>query len=409
MANVFPFAGVMPIPEAAHQVATPPYDVMSRDEAAAMAAENPLSFLHVTRSEIDLDRNLDPYSDAVYLKARENYLNFKSRGFLVRDQPPSFYLYRLVMDGRAQTGVVVAASVDDYDQDIIRKHEKTRRAKEDDRTRHILSVGAQTGPVFLTCRGNPALAGLIASVRHRSPLLNFTAADGIQHTLWKVPAEHTGAMAAAFAAEANLYIADGHHRAASASRVRQSRRDSNPAHSGDEEYNRFLAVVFPADELSILPYNRVVADLADFDTASFLEAIAEIAAVKPGAPPSPGRSGQCSMFLDGTWYGLEFRIDREALPVIDQLDVSVLQNLILEPLLNIADPRTSDRIDFVGGIRGTGELEKRVLSGEMAVAFSLFSTTVGQLMAISDAGEIMPPKSTWFEPKLRDAMVIHEI
>jgi len=409
MANVYPFRGILPVEEHTPSVATPPYDVMSRAEAAAMVEGNPLSFLHVTRSEIDLPDQTDPYADEVYSRAQSNYQSLRGRGVLSEDPVPSFYVYRLIMDGRAQTGVVLAASVDDYDRDIIKKHEKTRRAKEDDRTRHIMSVGAQTGPVFLTCRGTEELADVISATVAAAPVRDFTAEDGITHTLWRVAESDTGRMSAAFAAIPALYIADAHHRAASASRVRAECRDQNADHTGNEEYNRFLTVVFPAGELEILAYNRVVADLNGQTPANLLGKLAAVAEVRPGVCPTPASPGTCAMYLKGTWYGLEFSVDPKELSVVDRLDVSILQNLVLAPLLGVDDPRTSNRIDFVGGIRGTDELERRVDSGEMAVAFAMYPTTVDQLMAISDADEIMPPKSTWFEPKLRDAVVIHEI
>ena len=390
-------------------MATPPYDVMSRDEARAMTAGNPRSFLRVTRSEVDLPDVEDAYDPSVYQKAGENYQALKRQGVLRKDPAPAFYVYRLIMDGRSQTGVVAAAAVDDYDQDIIKKHEKTRQAKEDDRTRHILATQAQTGPVFLTCRGTSELADVIARTVTGDPIRDFIADDGISHTLWRVAEKDTPVMSAAFANIPVLYIADGHHRAASASRVRAACRDKNPNHTGDEEYNRFLSVIFPASELDILAYNRAVKDLNGQSVKELMVKIAAVADITPVASPVPSSSGTCAMYLDEQWYALTFKDNVNELNVVDRLDVSLLQNNILAPLLGIDDPRTSDRIDFIGGIRGTMELERRVNSGEMALAFSMFPTTVDQLMAIADAGAIMPPKSTWFEPKLRDAVVIHEI
>ncbi|MDT8390087.1 MAG: DUF1015 family protein [Lentisphaeria bacterium] len=409
MAEIFPFRGVMPAADAIMSVATPPYDVMSRSEAVAMTAGNPRSFLRVTRSEVDLPDVEDVYAPAVYQKARDNYQTFKKHGILQADVSAAYYIYRLVMDGRAQTGVVAAAAVDDYDQDVIKKHEKTRQAKEDDRTRHILATQAQTGPVFLTCRGTSELADVIAATVAGDPIRDFTADDGVSHTLWRVTAENTGRITAAFAAIPVLYIADGHHRAASASRARAACRDKNPGHTGDEEYNRFLTVIFPAAELAILAYNRVVKDLNGHSAKELMVRISAVAEITPTESPRPASPGTCAMYLEQEWYTLRFKDDSTSLSVVDQLDVSRLQHHILAPLLGIEDPRTSDRVDFIGGIRGTEELERRVNSGDMAVAFSMFPTTVDQLMAISDAGAIMPPKSTWFEPKLRDAVVIHEI
>lgn len=409
MAQVFPFQGVLPPPEVAAQVATPPYDVMSRDEAKAMAEGNPDSFLRVTRAEIDLPDRVSAYDEDVYRKARENYLSLKRKGVLVKDRKQSFYIYRLVMDGRSQTGVVVAASVDDYDRDIIRKHERTRPAKEDDRTRHILAVEAHTGPVFLTCRSNPRINELIAMAVAELPHCKFVARDGVEHTLWRVPEAATEHMQRAFDGIDYLYIADGHHRAASASRARAVRRDQNDSHQGHEPYNRFLAVVFPADQLLILPYNRVVADLNGLGSDEFLARVRQVAGVEAEAAATPAAGGTCSMYLQGVWYKLTFCKSPGKKSVVESLDANLLQNFILGPILGIDDPRTSDRIDFVGGIRGTEELERRVDSGEMSVAFSMYPTTVEELMAVSDADQIMPPKSTWFEPKLRDAVVVHEI
>lgn len=409
MAKIFPFQGVMPSAECITSVATPPYDVMSRAEASALTAGNPRSFLRVTRSEVDLPDVEDVYDPSVYQKASENYQALKDRGILQTDSSPSYYVYRLIMNGRSQTGVVAVASVDDYDQDVIKKHEKTRQVKEDDRTRHILATQAQTGPVFLTCRGTAELAGVIAETVAGEPIRDFTAKDSISHTLWRVASQDTPRMTTAFANIPVLYIADGHHRAASASRARAACREENPSHTGDEEYNRFLTVIFPASELDILAYNRVVKDLNGQSAKELMVKIAAVADITPTNAPLPSSPGTCAMYLEEQWYALTFKDDLSAMNVVDQLDVSLLQNNILAPLLGIADPRTSDRIDFIGGIRGTMELERRVNSGEMAVAFSMFPTTVDQLMAISDAEAIMPPKSTWFEPKLRDAIVIHEI
>ncbi len=409
MATIHPFKAVRPTPAQVAQVATPPYDVMSRKEAAAMAAGKPLSFLHVTRSEIDLPELADAYDQRVYQQARDNYRQLRQAGVLVQEEQPAYYVYRLTMGGRSQTGLVATAAIDDYDREIIKKHEKTRQAKEDDRTRHILATKAQTGPVFLAYRDSQTVDQLVAATMTAAPLFDFVADDGVGHTVWTVPSRSTAPLTAAFAEIPALYIADGHHRAASASRVRASRRHDNPNHTGQEPYNRFLAVLFPAGQLQILPYNRVVVDLNGRSPDAFAEALRGVAEVADQAPPIPTRPGTCSVYLAGRWRGLAFRVDPSRLSVIDRLDVSILQNQVLAPLLGIDDPRTSDRIDFVGGIRGTGELEQRVDSGTAAVAFSMYPTTLEQLMAIADAGQIMPPKSTWFEPKLRDAMLIHQI
>lgn len=409
MAHVFPFKGVVPQTDSVGRVATPPYDVLSRDEALALVGDNPDSFLHVTRSEIDLPPEMDPYSDTVYQTARDTYRAMKKNGLLVADDEASFHVYRLTLGDHSQTGVVVAAAVDDYDAGVIKKHEKTRPLKEDDRTRHIMAVGAQTGAVFLTFRGTESVHRVVADTVADAPIRRFVAEDGVEHALWRVRPSRVAELKRAFADIPALYIADGHHRAASASRVRNECRARNPNHVGDEAYNRFLAVAFPADELRILAYHRVVSDLGGLTREEFLACVAQVAQLVEPASPTPDAPGRCAMFLAGRWYGLRFKVDPALLPPVDRLDVSLLQNLILSPILDIADPRSSERIDFVGGIRGVGELEQRVRSGEMAVAFSLFPTRIEQLLAISDAGEVMPPKSTWFEPKLRDGLVVHEI
>lgn len=410
MAQVHPFKAVFPFPQVAAQVAAPPYDVVSADEAAALAAGNPLSFFHVSRSEIDLPKGTDAYSPAVYEQAKANYERIRREAPLFQETEPVFYLYSLVMQGRRQTGVVVAASVDDYDRDIIKKHEKTRRDKEDDRTRHILTLRSQTGPVFLTCKPEAALNALAERIMADPAFVDFTAGDGIRHTVWRVAAAaDVAALRAIFGAMPALYIADGHHRAASASRVRKQLRAANPRHTGDEEYNRFLAVVFPADQLQILPYNRVVQDLNGLTPAQFLKRCEAHFQIRPVTAPVPDRPGTVHVFLGGQWLAMTHAGDTSGLSPMDRLDVSLLQNLVLGPVLGIDDPRTSKRIEFVGGIRGTACLEEKVRGGGAEVAFSMYPTTVDQLMDIADAGGIMPPKSTWFEPKLRDAVLIHDL
>ena len=389
----------MPSRADAPSVATLPYDVMNRDEAAKMAAGNPLSFLHVTRSEIDLPSDTNPYSPEVYEKAAQNW-NALKKARLAKDAVPAFYIYSLVMNGRRQTGIVATPAVKDYDTGIILKHEKTRKEKEDDRTRHISTLRAQTGPVFLTYKDSPAIDAIVTKTMASAPLFDFAAEDGIQHTGWRIADDDTEAVQNAFAQIPNLYIADGHHRAASASRAYATLKDG--------ESDRFLAVIFPASQLKILPYNRVVFDLNGMDEEQFLAAVRSRMAVEPAASAEPDGVGDVRMYLAGKWWKLTLPSLANA-STIDALDVSRLQNTILAPLLGIDDPRTSKRIDFVGGIRGTGELEKRVNSGEAKVAFSMFATTLDQLMAIADAGGIMPPKSTWFEPKLRDGLFVHEI
>lgn len=409
MAKVLPFAAVMPPADRAHQVADPPYDVVSTEEATAMAAGNPLGFLRVARAEIELPADTDPYSPVVYEKAKENYARLCREAPLKADSRPCYYVYSLVMKGHRQTGIVAAASVDDYDAEIVKKHEKTRQSKEDDRTRHILTLRSQTGPVFLTYRDSASIDSIVAATMAGPTMFDFTATDGVRHTGWRVSEADTAKLQAAFAAVPCLYIADGHHRAASASRTRAALRDANPNHTGNEEYNGFLSVIFPASQLQILPYNRIVFDLNGRTAAQLRAEITMSFDVSPAASPSPDSPGVVHMYLEKKWWRLAYQGDRAALSPVDCLDVSLLQALILAPILGIDDPRTSKRIDFVGGIRGTAELEKRVDSGEAAVAFSMYPTTLDQLMAISDAGAIMPPKSTWFEPKLRDGLFVHDI
>ena len=409
MAIVYPFAAVRPQPDNAAAVAAPPYDVVTTQEADAMAAGKPLSFLRVSRPEIELPVGTDLYAPEVYRKAAENYERLKENAPLVQEEEPVYYVYSLRMGDHRQTGIVAAASVDDYDEDVIRKHEKTRRAKEDDRTRHVLTLASQTGPVFLTYRDQAELGTLTAEAMQKTPLFDFAADDGVQHTVWRIPADETAAVRDAFNRVPLLYIADGHHRAAAASRARAERRDRNPNHTGQEEYNRFLAVIFPASELQILAYNRVVSGLNDLNSEAFLARVEERFDTTCTSSPEPGQQGDIHMYLGGQWYCLRYRGDTSALPPAEQLDVSILQENLLAPLLGIDDPRTDKRIDFVGGIRGTDELVSRVHNGSADVAFSMYPTTVDQLMAIADAGAIMPPKSTWFEPKLRDGLLCHDI
>ena len=404
MLRVRAFQGLSPKPELAADVACVPYDVVNREEAAALTAGNPISLMHVDRAEIDLPPETDPYSAIVYETAKKNLDGLVSSGALVREAGPTIYLYRQQMGDHVQTGVAAVCHIDDYENDIIRKHEKTRKDKEDDRTRLIGTLGADTGPVFLTYRGCPEIDALVAAQTSLPPAVDFAAPDGIRHTLWKM--RETGPLAEAFASVPLAYVADGHHRSASAARVGRERRATNPDHTGGEDYNWFLCVLFPADQLRILPYNRVVNDLNGHSPEEFLTKVSEIFEVTENSPASPAAPGHVSMFFGGRWVGLSWKTDPSADPVA-RLDVSVLQDRLLAPVLGIDDPRTSKRVDFVGGIRGTRELEDRVNSGRAAVAFSMFPVTVGQLMDIADAGQIMPPKSTWFEPKLRSGLFIH--
>ena len=378
---------------------------MNADEARALAAGNPLSFLHVSRAEIDVPPGTDPYSDAVYARAVENFSALKTRAPLVVEEAPSLYVYRLQMGAHVQTGIAACYSLAEYDTDVIKKHERTRRDKEDDRTRHILETRAQTGPVFLTYRASAAVDAIVDRAAKATPLFEFTAADGIQHTIWQLPAAEHRAVIEAFGGISALYIADGHHRAASAARVRQ-RLGGDTRKAG--EWDTFLAVAFPDNQMQVLPYNRVVKDLGSHTPESLLAALSERLTVTDG-PATPKRKGDVAMFLGGTWRTLALGRPPAGASPADALDVSRLQDLVLTPLLGIGDVRTDKRIDFVGGARGTGELEKLVSSGKAAVGFSMYPVSVDDLMAISDAGGIMPPKSTWFEPKLRDGLLSHVI
>jgi uncharacterized protein (DUF1015 family) len=408
MADIRPFRALRPPAERVEQVASVPYDVVNTEEARSMVAGNPLSFLHVSRPEIDLPDGTDMYGDQVYRKALENFDSLIKNGPLEIEESPSIYLYRLIMGDHEQIGVVACASIDEYDQDLIRKHERTRRDKEDDRTRHMLVLRAQTGPVFLTYRASREIDSMVMDTMTAGALFDFTAPDGIQHTVWRVP--DPVRFVHAFREVPFLYIADGHHRAASASRARGELKEQSFGHTGDEDYNFFLTVLFPDEQLKILAYNRAVRDLNGMSSAEFLDAVRKNFAVAESGKPEPQQRGEWSMYLDGHWYGLSLP-EGTAPPqgVVDSLDVSILQDRLLDPILGIKDVRTDKRIDFIGGMRGTEELERLVNEGKAAVAFSLFPTTIDDLLRVSDAGEIMPPKSTWFEPKLRDGLLIHRI
>jgi len=406
--RLHPFRAVRPAPELAERVAAVPYDVVNRAEAAALAAGNPYSFLHVGRSDIDLPEDVDPYDPRVYTKAREALDRFQGDGTLIREGSPSLYLYRQVMDGRAQTGVVGCVHIDDYEQDLIRKHEKTRPDKEDDRTRHVLTLRANAEPVLLTYRGQREIDKLAETVTMAAPLYDFTAVDGVRHTVWRIA--DAGPFLDAFRSVPHAYVADGHHRSASAWRAGRELRNSPTQRRGDGEYNWFLAVLFPAEQLRILPYNRVVRDLAGQGAGTVLARLAHVGHVTITDDPLPTSPGTFCFFLMDRWYRMELderRIDRS--DPIASLDVSLLQDRVLGPVLGIGDPRTDKRIDFVGGIRGPAELERRVRSGEMAMGFSLYPTTLDLLLAVADAGRIMPPKSTWFEPKLRSGLFVHTL
>ncbi len=408
MAIIHPFRALRPTPSNVALIAAVPYDVVNTEEARALAAGTPLSFLHVSRAEIDLPPDTDPYSDAVYEKALENFTRLRREAPLVEEAAPALYFYRLVMGPHAQTGLVACYSVDEYDHELIKKHERTRRDKEDDRTRHITTLRAQTGPVFLTYRASKGVDAVAARVTACPPLFDFTAPDGIRHAVWTVTGADLDEVVKAFASLPCLYIADGHHRAASAARTRKYLAEHGGAAPGAEA-DWFQAVAFPDNQVNVLAYNRVVKDLAGLTPQRFLDDVRARFTVQAGTP-QPAAKGEASMYLAGAWHRVRLadKAQRGA-SVIGNLDVSLLQEHLLAPVLKIGDPRTDKRIDFVGGIRGTRELEKLVDQGKAAVAFSMYPVGVDDLMRIADAGEIMPPKSTWFEPKLRDGLLSHLI
>jgi uncharacterized protein (DUF1015 family) len=410
MSLIRPFAGLRPAPGRAAEVIAPPYDVLNTEEARARAAGKPWSFLHISKPEIDLPPGTDPYSPQVYARGKENFERQMREGVLKRDREPCYYFYRLVMGTHTQTGLVAAASVPDYDSNRIRKHEFTRPDKEDDRVRQIDALNAQTGPVFLTYRRSATIDALAETICAGAPDADVTADDGVRHTQWVVRDRAAlDTITRTFDAMDCLYIADGHHRSAAASRVAAARKAANPKHTGEEPYNYFLAVIFPDNQMQIMDYNRVVKDLNGHPIEEFIARIGEAFTVEPeSAPVKPCHTREFGMYLAGRWYRLH--LDEEFVPEDDpvgRLDVSLLQDNLLGPILGIGDPRRDKRIDFIGGIRGLQELERRVDSGEMACAFALFPTAMADLMRVADAGEVMPPKSTWFEPKLADGLVSH--
>ena len=404
MATLKPFAALRPKPDLASQICELPYDVMSSEEARALAAGNPLSFLHVSKPEIDLPTSTDAYAPEVYAKGAENFQRLIAQGALKQDAQPAFYLYRQIMGGHAQVGLVAAASCEEYLSGIIKKHEFTRPDKEDDRVRHIETLNSQTGPVFLTYRADTAMDAFVKERIARAPEIDFTAKDGVRHTSWIVAdADGVKFIAEKFGRIASLYIADGHHRSAAAARVFQSRK-------GAGQSSTFLTVIFPHNQMQILPYNRVLKDLNGLTPILLLQKLQTIFTIVGLFEGRPKQKHEVCLRVGGKWFSLKFREEFTTSPdPIETLDVTLLQKLVLAPLFGIDDPRTSKRINFVGGIRGTAELEKLVNGGEYACAFSMFPTSIEDLMSIADAGGIMPPKSTWFEPKLRDAMFCHLI
>ena len=408
MAKIRPFSGIRPVKDLAQKIAELPYDVVSLPEVIAIAGNNPYNFYHVTRSEMDLAPGTDPYSPEVYKKAKETFDMFTSKGYMIEDREPMFYLYSQVMDGRMQTGIVACADVDDYLKEVIKKHELTREEKELDRTRHIDITKANTGPVFLIYRDSDQKRKLLEKAMKAEPVYDFTAVDGIRHIVRLIDDRAlVSEIEKSFTGD-ELYIADGHHRAASAVRVCKMRREKNPGYTGNEEFNGFLSVIFPHTQLKILAYNRVVKDLNGMTDDQFMKKLGEEFAVEKSGVKVPLKVNTFSMFFRNEWYTVKPKFEISKDP-IESLDVTIIQKKVLAPLFGIDDPRKDRRIDFVGGIRGTAELEKVVNSGNFAVAFSMYPTEIEQLMKVSDAGLIMPPKSTWFEPKLRDGLVVHTL
>ncbi len=409
MATIKPFKGYRPS-HSAEKIACPPYDVINSEEARQMAQGNPISFLHVDKPEIDLAPETDLYAPEVYAKGRENLDKFIEEGVLKQDQKPCFYIYAQTMNGRTQYGLVAGASTEEYDKGFIRKHELTRKDKEADRTRHVKTLQATTGPVFLTYPDRADMNSLVKQITSAPAAYDFTSEDGIRHTLWVVSDDKAiNEIQSIFSQIPLLYVADGHHRSASAAAVARQMRAKNPAHTGGESYNYFLSVIFPASHLYIMDYNRLVKDLNGLSAQDFIKRLEVDFEVKKSGLDKPSARHEFAMYLEGAWYTLKAKAEAydEKDPVL-RLDVSILQSKVLQPLLGIADPRTDNRISFVGGIRGVGELKKRVDSGKYKVAFAMYPTSIEELMKVADANLIMPPKSTWFEPKLRSGLIIYK-
>jgi len=411
MAVIRPFKAVRPAQNVAQLVASVPYDVVNRDEAVRLVKDNEISFLRITRSEVELSEDINPYAPEVYQKARENFERLKAEAPLIQDETPHFYLYQLVMGEQKQIGIAATFSVQDYNNEVILKHEKTRKVKEDDRTNHIVTTEAQTGAVFLTYKGVPEINDAVQkTINNNEPLYDFTSEDGIRHTVWMVPEDYNDIFLFEIGKVKNLYIADGHHRAASAGRSQKVMMDKNPNHNGKEEYNYFFAVLFPAEQLKILPYNRIVFNLNGNTPEEFIEKVRTNFNIEAADSPEPQVKREIKLYLAGKWYLLTPNENvKKADNVGDNLDASILQNYLLHPVLGIKDPRTDNNIDFIGGIRGTEELERLVNIGKAKAAFSMYPVEVQDLLNVADAGEVMPPKSTWFEPKLRDGLLTHII
>ena len=411
MAVIRKFKAIRPTSEMAEAVAALPYDVVNSEEAREMTKDKPYSFLHVDKAEIDLPVDTDIYSPQVYAKAKENLDKLVSDGILVQDNKPMLYVYELTMDGRSQTGLVACTSIDEYLNGIIKKHELTREDKEQDRIRHVDICNANTGPIFLAYRTVDEISAIIENIKKNAPVYDFTAEDGIKHRAWVIDNDETAnKLIELFKAVPNLYIADGHHRNASAAKVGLKRRTEHPDYTGDEEFNYYLAVIFPSDQLKIMDYNRVVKDLNGMTSEEFMNKLAEKFDIHEAeGKAKPEKQYDFGMYLDKKWYMLTAKENLRVNDAVAGLDVSILQDNVLIPILGIGDIRTDKRIDFVGGIRGLGELERRVDSGEMKVAFAMYPTSIDQLMTIADENKIMPPKSTWFEPKLRSGLFIHSL
>ncbi len=410
MATIKPFVCVRPREDVADRVAALPYDVYNRQEAKEVVKDNPISFLNIDRAETQFDDSVDTYAPEVYQKAKELLEGMIADGTFVTDEDKAYYVYELTMNGRAQTGIVACSSIDDYANNVIKKHEKTRADKEIDRITHVDTCSAQTGPIFLAYRANEVINGEVSKAKAEPALYDFVADDGVRHAVWKISAvESVEKIQNAFAGIDQIYIADGHHRAASAVKVGFKRREANPAYTGDEEFNFFLSVLFPDEQLMIMDYNRVVKDLNGNTPEEFMAKVSESFEVKEvSCQAKPEKKGDVGMYLEGKWYMLTAKDSIKSNDPVDGLDVAILQNSLLTPILGIGDPRTDKRIDFIGGIRGLSELERRANS-DMKVAFAMYPTSIGELFDVADADLLMPPKSTWFEPKLRSGIFIHQI
>lgn len=411
MSTLHPFKGFRPTKELCSKIAALPYDVMSSAEAREMVKDDPYSFLHVDRAEIDLPEGTDIYSEEVYCKAADNLNSMIKDGAYIQDKEPVLYVYRLTMDGRSQTGLVGCSAIDEYINGSIKKHELTRADKEQDRINHVDHCNANTGPIFLTYRGKTEIDEVIEEVTKAQPEYDFVSEDGVGHTVWVIDDKATiDSLVELFAGVDSLYIADGHHRNASAVKVGIKRREVACEYTGDEEFNFYLSVLFPDSQLHIMDYNRVVKDLNGLTNEEFANKLSEKFDITPvEGVCKPEKAHTFGMYMEGKWYLLAAKDSILSDDPVEGLDVSILQNHVLSPILGIGDPRTDKRIDFVGGIRGLGELEKRVNSGEMSVAFAMYPTSMAELMAIADSGRIMPPKSTWFEPKLRSGIFVHKL